>query len=167
VVCKHLSDFFEIVERHQTNRVRLQFGLPQFIPGEPERMEVYHKISLKKKEKRSRAEILQNDVQRWNNRHESILHGVPYNDEVYPNHDYFTWYWTLFRDHLWISRDPLLGNPLEPCAQRLHILEANYPSSPELDTMPEPNVAQEPSADHTFITPPPFNPSFNPSTDYN
>ena len=33
--------------------------------------------------------------------------------------------------------------------------------------MPQSNVAQEPSPDHTFITPPPFNPSFNPSTDYN
>ena len=87
------SIWHQIVERHQTDRVMLQFGLPQHPPALPDNLKDFHKINLTKdKIKGSWRDKHHRQVENWNQRHQLALQGVRYNHEVYPNRQYFAWY---------------------------------------------------------------------------
>ncbi|XP_039687054.1 uncharacterized protein [Medicago truncatula] len=162
---------FQIVERHQTDRVRLQFGLPQHPPSLPENLKDFHKINLSKDRiKGSWGDKHHRQVQNWNQRHQLALHGVRYNHEVYPNRQYFAWYWKFFGDYLWLSREVLLSNPRQACASILPGLPRDYPAVPQAYTVPDENMwSNTPPPYNQFMTPPPtnFDQTFNPSTNYN
>ncbi|XP_024639547.1 uncharacterized protein [Medicago truncatula] len=162
---------FQIVERHQTDRVKLQFGLPQHPPSLPENLKVFHKINLTKDRiKGSWGDKHHRQVQNWNQRHQLALHGVRYNHEVYPNRQYFAWYWEFFGDYLWLSREVLLSNPRQACASILPGFPRDYPAVPQTYTVLDENMSSNtPPPYNQFMTPPPtnFDQTFNPSTNYN
>ncbi|XP_073224747.1 serine/threonine-protein phosphatase 7 long form homolog [Cicer arietinum] len=57
---------FYIIEMHQTDRVKLQFGLPQEIPHPPRNMRKYHKVDLHKQVDYSWALFYENENKEWN-----------------------------------------------------------------------------------------------------
>jgi len=165
------SIWHQIVERHQTDRVMLQFGLPQHPPALPDNLKDFHKINLTKdKIKGSWRNKHHCQVQNWNQRHQLALHGVRYNHEVYPNRQYFAWYWEFFGDRLWLSREVLLTNLRQACARILPGLARDYPAAPKTYTVPDVNMWSNTLPSYNqFMTPPPtnFDQSFNSSTNYN
>ncbi len=162
---------FEVVERHQTDRVMLQFGLPQFPPAMPDDLRNLHETCCHKiKIKGSWGDHHQYYILKWNQRHQFALHGVRYTYVVYPNRIYFQWYWNFFGERLYLSREALLANPMARSGITLQGLPANYPAAPEPNMMPDEDMWSDTHPPNSqFITPslPYFDTSFNSSTNYN
>jgi hypothetical protein len=130
-----------------------------------------HKICCRKnKIKSSWGDKFQYHVHKWNQRHEFALDGVRYTHEVYPNRQYFQWYWNFFGERLYLSREALLANPMARCGRILGDIPSNYPATPETNMMPDADMWSDTHPPNSlFMTPPPpyFDQSFNPSTNYN
>jgi len=149
----------------------LEFGLPQYPPVIPDDLTDIHKICCKKnKIKSSCGDKFQYHVQKWNQRHEFALDRVRYTHKVYPNRQYFQWYWNFFVERLYLSREVLMANPMARCGRILGDIPSNYPAAPETNMMPDADMWSDTHPPNSqFITPPsPYiDQSFNPSTNYN
>jgi len=106
--------------------------------------------------KDSWGDKFQYHIQKWNQRHKLALYGVRYNHDVYPNCQYFEWYWNFFGYHLWVSREALLANPMVEYRIILRELSSNYPATPKTYMMSDTNMwSNTPPSNNQFNTPPP------------
>jgi len=122
---------FDVVERHQTDRVLLQFGLPQYPPSIPDDLtDLYNMCCHKNKIKCSWGDKHQHYVLKWNQRHQLALPEVRYTHRVHLNRIYFEWFWNFFGERMYLSREALLANPMARCGMILGGLPSYYPAAP-------------------------------------
>lgn len=161
-----------MIEMHQTDRVRLQFGFPQYQPTTaPRDMRGFHKITMHTVTKAVLSIKFQDEIATWHQRRQLVIPGVPWNTEVKPDSDYITWYWGYFGNNLVVSRRSVLGDPrtrllapplglvYPPTPQHHTPPQApNHPATPQFH-QPTPQPSYHPfdntQSDHTYQTPQP------------
>nr|XP_027190510.1 serine/threonine-protein phosphatase 7 long form homolog [Cicer arietinum] len=108
---------FYIIEMHQTDRVKLQFGLPQEIPHPPRNMIKYHKVDLHKQVDYSWTLFYENENKEWNERENHILNGQPLNVEFKPSYEYMVWFCKNSKRFISVENqlaDPRVNPPQPP-----------------------------------------------------
>ncbi|KAF1888451.1 hypothetical protein Lal_00011222 [Lupinus albus] len=82
---------FSIVEWHQTDRVRLQFGLVQDIPQEPKNLDAIHRVDKRGNQDANWATKHAHWIEYWSQRRDQVLRGP---EIQYPIHtqEYNIWY---------------------------------------------------------------------------
>jgi len=157
IICLH------VVEMHQADRVKLQFGFPQYPPSEPHCLKEFHEITM---HTTMRENMFQKQIAMWNHRRQLVLTGVPYHNEVQPDQNYISWYWNFFGYNLFLSRDSLLIDP------RTHIVniaqnQPNYPPTPQPNTQNQTHNSFQSQHNYASYTPQPsmsqYPPSMHPS----
>ncbi|CAJ2647491.1 unnamed protein product [Trifolium pratense] len=162
---------FEILEYHQTDRVKLQFGIKQTRLRPAENMSKYHKQTRRGGAKDRWDVEYESFIDDWNNRHTKVITGTHANK--LPN-SYFEWYYNTFNP-FFFKPPPTLNNPStstreftpDPDQTPMQTTTQNQ-SAPYLDYTPP----QFPIYDHqTYISPPTTNfydqQNFYPSNDPN
>ncbi|XP_058775807.1 protein MAIN-LIKE 2-like [Vicia villosa] len=87
---------FTYVEMHHSDRVKLQFGIKQGIPGPPTCMEEYHKSQLSDQWPYDDwKDHYKNERRQWHNRHKTVLQGEIMPQECKPSPNYMSWYKVL------------------------------------------------------------------------
>ncbi|XP_073221249.1 serine/threonine-protein phosphatase 7 long form homolog [Cicer arietinum] len=121
---------FYIIEMHQTDRVKLQFGLPQEIPHPPRNMKKYHKVDLHKQVDYSWALFYENENKEWNERENHILHGQPLNVELKPSYEYMVWFCKNSKRFISVENqlvDPRANPPQPPPQSSQHFVHPQPP----------------------------------------
>jgi hypothetical protein len=77
---------------HQTDRVKLQFGLMQNILEPPRCMKEHHKSSLRDHLDTLWASYYVEENKEWDERHNHLLDGEFLDGEVKPSHEYMVWF---------------------------------------------------------------------------
>ena len=82
---------FWIVEMHQSDRVKLQFGYYQDIPNPPKCLQEEHTMTMQESWNYSYTTLNRNEQQLWENRHRLCLTGVTFQGEMKPTEEYINW----------------------------------------------------------------------------
>lgn len=83
---------FSIIEWHQTDRVRRQFGLMQDIPQDPVNLDNVHAIDKRGQQYTNWKEYHEMWIPYWEKRHQFILQGPRCEGQLLPSKEYMTWY---------------------------------------------------------------------------
>ena len=83
---------FSIVEWHQTNRVKLQFGLQQDIPVDPMNLDRLHQIDIRDNHYIDWMEHHAEWINIWKNKHNDVLTGQWVEGIVIHTPAYMEWY---------------------------------------------------------------------------
>ncbi|XP_073224883.1 uncharacterized protein [Cicer arietinum] len=141
---------FSIVEWHQTDRVKLQFGLLQEIPDEPENIDTLHCQDMRGNHLENWKDKHAAWIQFWNERRSHCLTGQPIHGHPIPTEEYMVWFRhnsNLYLSALHLLRDPRCGVAEEP-TQPSHRQRRNRPRLPTPPVSIE-NEAPEPHR-HSF-----------------
>lgn len=107
---------FDKVEWHSTDRVKLQFGLPQDIPAPPRNMRSYHHVDKRTKHwNTSYQSLWPDEYEHWLNRLQWVLDGMPHPRWRRPTAEYIQWFKTI-------------------CNPNVHICEHHCPRETQLTT---------------------------------
>lgn len=114
---------FHVVEMHQTNRVKLQFGIPQDTPPEPNPdIEKFHLKTLKVADNYPWREFLQEVLDHWGMKTNHVLGESTFPFELQPNHHDNLQFRRVYKDVLFLSEKGLMNNPTE---------QLNHPITPQ------------------------------------
>ena len=123
---------FHVVEIHQANRVKLQFGFPQYPQVVPRKLEDYHNITVQIIRKVSLSTKFQDEIAMWNHRRQLVSTEFP---TIVTCDQIITIYVGIgdFLETLFVFRASLLGDP------RAHIRsipqnQSDYPPTPQPTT---------------------------------
>ncbi|WJX11861.1 UDP-arabinose 4-epimerase [Trifolium repens] len=109
---------------HQTDRVKLQFGIPQEIPQQPMDMRGYPKLSLKKVVDTSWELQWSYEIAIWVLRHEHVLNdAMRFEVEVKPDYNYLSWFRATLTP--FVSSNQQLQDP-----RVVELMPTTYPSPP-------------------------------------
>ncbi|KAK2363321.1 serine/threonine-protein phosphatase 7 long form protein [Trifolium repens] len=109
---------------HQTDRVKLQFGIPQEIPQQPMDMRGYHQLSLKKVVDTSWELQWSDEIAIWDLRQERVLNNaMRFEVEVKPDYNYLSWFIATFTP--FVSSNQQLQDP-----RVVELMPTTYPSPP-------------------------------------
>ncbi|CAK8533946.1 unnamed protein product [Lathyrus sativus] len=168
---------FTYVEMHHSDRVKLQFGIKQDIPGPPTCMEMYHKSTANDQWKFDnwRDHNIQ-EHQHWINCRRTVLRGNVMDTECKPSREYMRWYRSV--TNLYLSQNRYLWDPRnqptssniqnQPTPSNFH----NIPSmtcntQPPIFNTPQPIFNTPQQLFNTPFNPNPTQPPYTPSQHYN
>ncbi|CAI8586188.1 unnamed protein product [Vicia faba] len=139
---------FHIVEMHQADRVKLQFGHLQGIPEEARCLAEHHKMTTLKARRHAYTTLYSDEQNCWLHRELFTLDGDQLQTEEKPSKEYMQWYHSL--PHRYASYEQFLTDPRQnqyastqaSGSQQTHHSQHSQPPQPQSFQQQTPHFSQ-------------------------